>query len=238
MKNIVILTGAGISKESGVATFRDAGGLWTAYNPDEVMTRTAWKKNPAKVIEFKNMIRRDFVDNNYQPNAAHHALVKLEKEWAHGKVTIITQNIDGLHVMAGSTNVLDIHGNIGLKFCEYCGFESVYDADIVLSASCKKCGEIASTRPKIVMFEEYPYYSKEVQDCLSKCSIFAVIGSSLEVQPANGFGLTAKNYGSETTLINLEPPARGDLWHWDLRIYGPATLTVPVWVDKILANNP
>ena len=234
MRNIVISTGAGISAESGVHTYRDLDGLWTKYDPTEVMDIRGWKNDPAKVIDFMNMLRRTFVEAEYVPNAAHYALAKLQREWKDGTVTIITQNIDNLHQKAGASIVLDIHGNGSQKVCEHCGNISDYDADIVLSDSCKRCGSVASIKPNIVMFGEVPHHLYDVDQALTDCSIFAVIGSSGEVHPANTFASKAHNHGAETWLLNKEIPTKGSLWEFDKRIYGSASIAVPNWVDQLL----
>lgn len=236
MKNIVISTGAGISAESGIHTYRDKDGLWTKFDPMEVSHIRGWQKSPEKVLEFKNMLRRQFAVGNYQPNAAHHAIARLQREWKHGTVTLITQNIDGLHRAAGSA-VLEIHGNGQTKFCTACGHESPYDADIVLDDPCQSCGKTRTTRPYVVMFGEMPCHLEYVQDRLDDCQIMAVIGSSLEVAPGNLFANLAYAMGATTYLINKDEPACGleDFTHV---IYGSAATEVPLWVEKLLRDNP
>lgn len=229
--NIVISTGAGISAESGVRTYRDRGGLWQKYDPDVVSHINGWRKNPQAVLDFKNELRRDFEAGNYQPNAAHHALTRLQREWRWGEVTIITQNIDGLHEAAGST-VLEMHGSGRKKMCEACGHVSAYDADIILADPCAKCGKTASTRPMVVWFGEMPMYLDIIEQKLDECGIFAAIGSSNHVMPASLF---AGASGTKATyLFNIELPIVGadDYHHHRL---GPATVEVPKWVDELLA---
>ena len=233
--NIVVSTGAGISAESGIHTYRDIDGLWTKYDPMVVSHRNGWLEQPEKVLAFKNELRRQFESGNYKPNAAHYALTKLQKEWKHGKVTIVTQNIDGLHVDAGSA-VLEIHGTGKTKHCEACDHVSPFDKDIVYTDPCFGCGVSGKTRPSVILFGEMPVGLEELETILDECSIFAVIGSSLEVMPGNIFVHAAKEVGATTFLLNKEAPPNVDLAPYDHKIYGPATEIVPKWVDEILTG--
>lgn len=233
--NIIVSTGAGISAESGIHTYRDVEGLWTKYDPMVVSHRRGWESQPEKVLEFKNELRRQFAAGNYQPNAAHHALTRLQKEWTIGEVTIVTQNIDGLHRDAGS-KVMEIHGTGKEKYCEACGHRSAFDRDIVHTDACTACGEPGRTRPAVVMFGEMPIGLEELEIKIDQCSILAVIGSSLEVMPGNLFAYSAKQVGAHTVFLNKEEPQRVDLDVFDEKIYGPATETVPKWVDDLLTK--
>lgn len=235
MKNIVILTGAGISAESGIHTYRDEDGLWTKFSPREVSHIDGWRKDPQKVLDFKNMLRRQFAEANYQPNAAHHALAKLQREWPHGTVTIVTQNIDGLHRDAGA-EVMEIHGSGRHKFCENCGHISLYKSDILLDDPCVQCGTAATTRPMVVFFGEMPMQIDVVEHLLDTCAIYATIGSSCEVMPASLFPVLAKQSGAETFLFNKDE-VRADTEAFDHIVYGPATETVTAWVDGLLAEG-
>jgi NAD-dependent deacetylase len=233
--NIVVSTGAGISAESGIHTYRDEGGLWTKYDPMVVSHRNGWLSQPEKVLEFKNELRRQFEAGNYTPNPAHYALARLQKEWQVGEVTIVTQNIDGLHVDAGAV-VTEIHGTGREKLCEGCGHRSAFDSDILLSDPCVVCGVAGKTRPAIVMFGEMPYGLEELEKKLDQCSVFAVVGSSLEVMPGNLFVHAAKEVGARTFYLNKEAPKYIDLSPYDERIYGPASETVPKWVNHLLTE--
>jgi NAD-dependent deacetylase len=233
MKNIVILTGAGISAESGIHTYRDTDGLWTKYNPMEVSHINGWKKNPQKVLDFKNELRRQFEAGKYQPNAAHHALTRLQNEWKHGEVTLVTQNIDGLHRDAGSI-VFEMHGNGREKFCMKCGHKSPFDADIVLNDPCAKCGVPAQTRPYVVMFGEMPCFVDVIEQKLDHCHIFAMIGSSGDVMPANTFVVLANDAGADTYLVNVETIAHGG--QYKHHYIGPATTEVPKFVEDLLKS--
>jgi NAD-dependent deacetylase len=232
--NIVVLTGAGISAESGIKTYRDEDGLWTKFNPMEVSHIEGWKKNPLKVLEFKNALRQDFAANNYQPNAAHYALTRLQKEWQHGSVTLVTQNIDGLHVDAGS-RIFEIHGTAKDKFCESCGHKSPYDADIEPDHICVACSKVSTTRPFVVMFGEMPLYLDYVEKMLDRCAVYIAIGTSGEVMPANIFVSLAKQVGARTYYINKEEGSNTE--EFDFRLLGKATEIVPAFVETLLNGS-
>lgn len=235
MKRIVISTGAGISAESGVPTFRDADGLWARFDPMEVAHIDGWRHAPQKVIDFFNARRARQIAGDHRPNAAHLALVRLEKGWS-GQVTIVTQNIDGLHRRAGSAQVFEMHGNGAEKRCDACGHLSAYDRDISLAESCEACGRTGVIRPHVVLFGEAPLHLDEITRELRACDIFAVIGSSLEVSPANQFVYAALDAGAETVLINKDVPETDFDPYWT-RLYGNATALVPAWVDSIMATS-
>ncbi len=176
-KNIVVLTGAGISAESGLKTFRDADGLWMGYNVYEVATPGAFKKNPQLVLDFYNQRRKDVA--TAQPNAAHVGLVELEK---HFNVTIITQNIDDLHERAGSSNILHLHGEI-FKMRSVADELTTYEirGDIHWGDTAPDGSQL---RPHIVWFEEPVPMMERAISCMYDCDIFVVIGTSLQVYPA------------------------------------------------------
>jgi NAD-dependent deacetylase len=228
MQRIVILTGAGVSAESGLGTFRDKGGLWTRYDLSEVATPEGFAKNPALVHDFYNARR----DNALQavPNAAHVALARLQA--AHGGVTLITQNIDDLHERGGSRDVIHMHGQIMRALCAACGGR--WDAPRVMEPddACPAC-DTASTRPDIVWFGEYPYHMERIAEALAACDLFVAIGTSGEVYPAAGFVEEAAGFGAETLEINLEPSAPG---RFDRVITGPAARVVPRWVAEVLVG--
>ena len=233
MMNIVVSTGAGISAESGIHTYRDKNGLWTKYDPQVVSHRRGWLNRPLELLQFQNEIRQQFAVGNYKPNAAHYALTRLQQEWKHGEVTIVTQNVDGLHADAGS-NVMEIHGSKRKKFCEGCALISPYDRDIVHDEPCVQCGKPCQTRPAVCFFGEMPFGMPLLETKLDNCHIFAVIGSSLEVMPGNIFVDLAKDANAETYYLNMEEPKETNLRQYDHKIYGPATETVPAWVDMLL----
>jgi NAD-dependent deacetylase len=235
-KNIVVLTGAGISAESGIHTYRDAGGLWTKYDPMVVSHIRGWKTQPQALIDFKNELRRQFEAGNYRPNAAHHALARLQREWKHGEVTLVTQNIDGLHTDAGSM-VYEMHGSGKMKFCEECGDTTPFDADIVLDDACTNCGARRSIRPSVVLFGEMPKHLELIEEKLAECNIYATIGSSCEVAPASRFPSLALANDAETYLINKEllpPPNRREFREV---LIGDATVEVPKWVELLLSTQ-
>jgi len=228
MQRIVILTGAGVSAESGLGTFRDKGGLWDRYDLSEVATPEGFAKNPALVHDFYNARR----DNALQavPNAAHVALARLQA--AHGGVTLITQNIDDLHERGGSRDVIHMHGQIMRALCAACGGR--WDAPRVMEPvdACPAC-DTAATRPDIVWFGEFPYHMERIAEALADCDLFVAIGTSGEVHPAAGFVEEAAGFGAETLEINLEPSAPG---RFDRVITGPAARVVPRWVAEVLVG--
>lgn len=228
MRKIVILTGAGVSAESGLGTFRDKGGLWTRYDLSEVATPEGFARNPALVHDFYNARRANALDAS--PNAAHAALARLQAE--HGGVTLVTQNIDDLHERAGSRDVIHMHGQIQRALCAVCGAR--WDAPRVMGPrdACPSCGA-AATRPDIVWFGEYPYHMECIAEALAGCDLFVAIGTSGEVYPAAGFVEEAAGLGAETLEINLAPSAPG---RFDRVIAGPATQAVPRWVAEVLGG--
>jgi NAD-dependent deacetylase len=230
-ESIVILTGAGVSAESGLGTFRDKGGLWTRYDLAEVATPEGFARNPRLVHDFYNARRANALDA--APNAAHHALARLEAEH-RGRVTLVTQNIDDLHERGGSRDVIHMHGQILRALCAGCAHR--WDAPRVMDpeAPCPACGG-PQTRPDIVWFGEMPYHMERIHDALEAADLFVAIGTSGEVYPAAGFVDIASASGVETLEINLEPSAVPG--RFDRAIEGPATEAVPAWVDEVLAGQ-
>ena len=190
---IVVLTGAGISKESGIDTFRDADGLWTRVNLEDVATLEAWHRDKKKVLDFYNDTRRQFRAAHIEPNAAHRALARLEKEYG-GEVVIVTQNIDLLHEQAGSKNVLHMHGRDGEIRCMHCGQVSRSDVDHTPQSVCSTCQAVGELRPHIVWFGEMPLHMDEIHAALRRCGLFLAIGTSGEVYPAAGFVLEVRHH--------------------------------------------
>ncbi|MFV3074444.1 NAD-dependent deacylase [Niveispirillum fermenti] len=226
---IVILTGAGISRESGLHTFRDADGIWRQVRLDEVATPQAFARDPARVQGFYNARRRAVLDPAVQPNEAHRALVRLEQAWT-GPFLLVTQNVDDLHDRAGSDRLLHMHGELLKIRCGACGRMERYENDLAADAICPDCGARGTLRPHIVWFGEMPLHLAAIGDALSDCGLFLSIGTSGQVYPAAGFATEARMAGALTVEINLEPT--GGLF--DAGLYGPATLTVPAFVDGLL----
>ncbi|MFO1086699.1 MAG: NAD-dependent deacylase [Reyranellaceae bacterium] len=233
---IVVLTGAGISKESGIDTFRDADGLWTRVNLEEVATIEAWHRDKKKVLDFYNDTRRQFRAAHIEPNAAHRALARLEKEYG-GEVVIVTQNIDPLHEQAGSRNVLHMHGRDGEVRCMRCAHVFDSDIDLTPQSVCPSCRAMGELRPNIVWFGEMPLHMDEIDAALRRCGLFLAIGTSGEVYPAAGFVLTVRRHRprAHAVELNLEPTDNRDLFHE--HIYGPATQIVPPYVERVLTRG-
>ncbi|MDJ1006834.1 MAG: NAD-dependent deacylase [Paracoccaceae bacterium] len=224
---IVVLTGAGVSAESGLGTFRDKGGLWEAYPLEEVATPEGFARDPARVHAFYNARRENA--RAAAPNAAHDALARLGA--APGiDLTLVTQNIDDLHEQAGSPSLIHMHGRLTVALCGACGTR--WEAPAVMSATdpCPACTAPA-TRPDVVWFGEIPYHMERIAAALERADVFAAIGTSGEVYPAAGFVAEARRAGAETVEINLEPTGGP----FGRRIMGPATETVPRWVAGLLS---
>ena len=230
---IVILTGAGISQESGISTFRDADGLWKNERIEDVGTPGGFARNPEKVLDFYNNLRRELLYSEIAPNPAHFALAKLEKESSE-PVLVITQNIDNLHERAGTKNLLHMHGELCKARCNACNNVTQWEKDMSQSDVCMKCGASGRLRPHIVWFEEMPLYMDEIWRSLSNCRLFVSIGTSGHVYPAANFVRTARQSGANTLELNLERSLGADYFH-DGR-YGKAGSVVPLWVDEILAK--
>ncbi len=226
---IVILTGAGISAESGLGTFRDTDGLWTRYDLNEVATPEGFARNPKLVHDFYNARRANALDA--APNAAHVALAQLEAEHP-GEVLVVTQNVDDLHERAGSRNVLHMHGALAGALCAACDHRWPAPRDMAHDAPCPACGA-PRTRPDIVWFGEIPYHMDKIAEVLWQADLFVSIGTSGDVYPAAGFVQEAQAAGAETLEINLEPTRMPGLF--DRVIVGPASKTVPEWVAESLA---
>lgn len=233
-ERIVVLTGAGISAESGIRTFRDAGGLWEHHRLEDVATPDAFRRNPGLVQEFYNQRRRQLDEVNIKPNAAHHALVRLEKVFSDNFL-LITQNVDDLHERAGSQRVIHMHGELRKARCIHCHVVSMAKDDLNDASICPDCGSTGKLRPHIVWFGEEPLEMPYIQKALARCSIFAAIGTSSSVYPAAGFIELARCASARTVELNLEPSDRHHVF--DAHYYGPASERVPEWVDKILRNT-
>ncbi|MCP5370587.1 MAG: NAD-dependent protein deacylase [Hyphomicrobiales bacterium] len=232
---IVVLTGAGISKESGLDTFRDADGIWAQVRIEDVATPEGFRRDPVRVHDFYNARRRSLVTGNVRPNAAHAALARLEAEWP-GEVTIVTQNIDDLHEQGGSRNLLHMHGEMLKVRCDGCGTVVPWRDDLGTGDDCPDCAATGRLRPHVVWFGEMPLYMDEIYGALDRCGLFVSIGTSGNVYPAAGFVTEVRRAGTAHTVeLNLEPSEGASLFA-EAR-YGPATELVPAFVDELLARG-
>jgi len=231
--SIVILTGAGISKESGLHTFRDPDGIWATTRIEDVATPEAFARNPARVHEFYNTRRRGLLSPSVQPNPAHEALARLEAA-RPGAVLLVTQNIDDLHERAGSRNLRHIHGELLKSRCAACDDVAPCDGDLSVALACPACSTIGGLRPHVVWFGEMPFHLDEVFEALGTCDLFISIGTSGNVYPAAGFVREARASGARTVELNLEPSEGHSLFAE--RIYGRAGEIVPAFVEHLLAG--
>ena len=225
---VVVLTGAGISAESGVPTFRDANGLWEGHRVEEVATPAAFEAQPTTVQRFYDARRRAL--HAVMPNAGHLALAALER--ALGKrLLLVTQNIDDLHERAGSSHVVHMHGELFSALCRACGGRSRWEDDLVDRPACPACG-VSELRPDVVWFGELPYEMDRIHRALTRADLFVSIGTSGAVYPAAGFVRTAAASGARTLELNLQR-SDGTDWFHDAR-HGPASRLVPAWVKELL----
>ena len=225
--NVVILTGAGISAESGIRTFRDSNGLWENHRVEEVATPNGWKANPQLVWNFYQQRRRQLLQ--VEPNDGHKALVQLENHLQN--FLLVTQNVDDLHERAGSRKLIHMHGELAKLRCEVCHHtEGMMDDEHLQEAflSCSKCE--GRLRPHIVWFNEMPMQMREIEQALSKCDVFIAIGTSGHVYPAANFLHMARRYGAHTMGINLDPPE--NVHFFDEFIQGKAGEILPSVVQK------
>jgi NAD-dependent deacetylase len=231
--NVFVLTGAGVSAESGLGTFRDKGGIWARFDPMKLATPEAFAADPVRVHDFYNMRRRNLLAA--QPNAAHLALARLEAGLAArgGELFLCTQNIDDLHEQAGSRRVHHMHGELLAARCGGCGWRGAWREDLSVELACPGCARAGGLRPDVVWFGEMPYGMEAIEAALAAADRFVAIGTSGAVYPAAGFVREARAAGIPTTEVNLEPSDGADLF--DERIYGPATETVPALVERLLA---
>lgn len=229
---IVVLTGAGISAESGVSTFRDPDGVWARHRIEEVARPEAFRRNPALVHAFYNERRRLLQDARIAPNEAHRALAGLQRA-RPGEVVIVTQNVDDLHERAGA-DPIHMHGELLKARCERCDRVCGWTGDMDTSTACPSCGRTGSMRPHVVWFGEEPLEMDRIGAALGQCGLFAAIGTSGQVYPAAGFVQTARwQAGARTVEINLEGTDISDAF--DESRQGPATRLVPAFVEEILA---
>lgn len=231
IQNIVILTGAGISAESGIATFRGPGGLWEGHRVEDVCTPEALARDPALVHRFYDLRRAALA--TVAPNAAHDALARLDAVWP-GELLIVTQNVDDLHERAGARRLLHMHGELRSALCAACGVREGWSEALPPETECPNCGMLA-LRPDIVFFGEMPYQMERIEAALADADLFVSIGTSGAVYPAAGFVQTARHYGAATLEMNLEPSG-GSHWFEESRM-GPASVLVPAWVDELLGER-
>ena len=232
---IVILTGAGISKESGLDTFRDADGIWSKVRLEDVATPEAFQRDPARVHAFYNHRRRGLLAPEIAPNAAHRALARLEADWP-GEVLLVTQNIDDLHERAGSKNLIHMHGELLQARCLACQTVSPRRQDIDLESRCPRCGESGTLRVHVVWFGEMPLEMERIYGALAASDLFISIGTSGTVYPAAGFISEVRAQGrAHSVELNLEPSDGTSLFAE--RLHGPATEIVPAFVERVLAEG-
>jgi NAD-dependent deacetylase len=229
VRNIVVLTGAGISAESGLATFRGPDGLWEGHRVEDVATPEAFARDPSLVLRFYDARRARL--GEVEPNAAHVALARLDAEWP-GELLIVTQNVDDLHERAGAKRLLHMHGELTSGWCLGCGERFPWQGTMGEHACCPICQVAGRVRPDIVWFGEMPYEMDRIEQALMEADLFISIGTSGAVYPAAGFVQTARHCGARTLEINLEPSPGG--MFFDERRYGPAGIEVPNWVEEIL----
>ena len=223
-----MLTGAGISAESGLATFRDSGGLWEGHAVEDVATPEGFLRDPETVQRFYDARRRGAAST--QPNAAHHALARLEAALG-SDLLVVTQNVDDLHERAGSRNLIHMHGELRRARCTTCDARPEWDGDLVESPPCPECGA-RTLRPDVVWFGEMPYGLERIEDAVLASDVFVSIGTSGNVYPAAGYVALATEAGARTVELNLEP---SDAYvPFDEVRTGLASHIVPAWVDELL----
>jgi len=232
--NVFVLTGAGISAESGLGTFRDASGIWTQYDLSEVATPEGFARDPAKVRAFYNARRANLA--GAAPNAAHAALARLQKGLAArgGRLFLCTQNVDDLHEQGGCTDVVHMHGQLRVTRCHACQATWPDAGPLSADSACPACGVVGTARPHVVWFGEVPLFLDDIDDALAESDLFVAIGTSGSVYPAAGFVAQARRLGIRTCELNLEPSDNARTF--DERRYGPATEVTPAWVDEVLGG--
>ena len=228
--NIVILTGAGISAESGLDTFRDSGGLWERHRVEDVATPEAFARDPDLVLNFYDARRKGAA--GVEPNAAHRALARLQREW-QGGLLLVTQNVDDLHERAGADPV-HMHGDLAHAWCTTCDARPRITQDLIDRPACPECGAAGSLRPDVVWFGEMPYEMDRIYAALGAADLFVSIGTSGAVYPPAGFVAEARGAGARCLELNLEP-SQGTHYFHEAR-HGPAGQIVPEWVDEVLGQ--
>lgn len=233
-KPIVILTGAGISQESGLDTFRSVGGVWSRVKLEDVATPEGYQRNPALVHDFYNARRAQLESGDIQPNLAHLALARLEQLWP-APVLLVTQNIDDLHERAGSRSLIHMHGELMKGRCIHCAAVFGWLGSMSVQSECPCCGLAAGVRPHVVWFGEVPLQMEDIFHALENCGMFLSIGTSGNVYPAAGFVAHARQMArAETIELNMEPSQGASLFAD--AIYGPASQVVPDFVEELLRD--
>jgi NAD-dependent deacetylase len=231
IRNIFILTGAGISAESGIATFRGPDGLWEGHRVEDVATPEAFRRDPTLVQKFYDARREKL--RHVEPNDAHRALARLDNEWP-GELLIVTQNVDDLHERAGARRVLHMHGELRSAWCLACDARVRWEEELSSGPACPSCGATGRLRPDIVWFGEMPYDLDRIDAALMTADLFVSIGTSGAVYPAAGYVQTARYLRIPTLEINLEP-SQGSFFFDQSRI-GRAGELVPAWVEEMLSG--
>ena len=228
-RRIVILTGAGVSAESGVPTFRGPDGLWEGHRVEDVATPQAFRRDPVLVQRFYDARRAAL--RRVEPNAAHRALARLDAEWP-GELLLVTQNVDDLHDRAGSRRMLHMHGELKSAWCLACDRRQSWAESLLDAPSCPACGLSGHMRPDIVWFGEMPYHMDRIEAALMAADLFVSIGTSGNVYPAAGFVDLARHAGARCIELNLDPSMTSGRFH-ESRL-GPAGTLVPQLVDELL----
>ncbi|TNE76050.1 MAG: NAD-dependent protein deacylase [Gammaproteobacteria bacterium] len=229
-QSIVVLTGAGISAESGIRTFRASDGLWEEHRIEDVASPEGFVRDPATVHRFYNLRRDQLLHQGVAPNPAHRALAEFENRFP-GTFTLVTQNIDNLHEQAGSKKPLHMHGELLKIRCQHSGRIFECRDDTSTESICQCCGIPGQLRPHVVWFGEMPLYMDDIYRTLEQCDLFIAIGTSGNVYPAAGFFEVARTAGAHTVELNLEPSANGS--RFDEQRYGLASVIVPAYLDEL-----
>lgn len=232
LSRMVVLTGAGISAESGLATFRGPDGLWEGHRVEDICTPEALARDRETVLRFYDARRAALA--TVAPNPAHAALARLDAEWS-GELLIVTQNVDDLHERAGARRLIHIHGELLSALCQACGARARFTGAMLDDPPCPACERTGALRPDIVFFGEIPYRMDAIEQALLRADLFVAIGTSGAVYPAAGFVQLARAAGARTLELNLDPSAGTD--SFEEREYGAASVVVPSWVDRLLASH-
>jgi len=230
---IVVLTGAGLSADSGLATFRDRDGIWSRHRIEEVATPEAFARDPARVHAFYNARRAQLADPAIAPNPAHLALAAFDAAWP-GEFLLVTQNVDDLHERAGSRRLVHMHGELSRIRCSACGDSRPWQGDLSTDTPCPACGRKGGLRPDVVWFGEVPKHMDQIAEALDACELFVAIGTSAQVHPAAGFVAELRGR-ARTVELNLEPTAATDLF--DEARHGRAVDIVPPFFAALLARH-